>query len=220
MSLNWDECAVGFNVLYGTVAVAYSQNSSPFGACTAGAPPRTLGTAESLPKRQPVDHGWNYVAPSRQQPGLAIAAGKEPSLAGAEAVADSLTPAVNMLSRRQLDVLRLIVQGRSNKEIARGLNLAEGTIKIHVAALFSKLGVHRRAAVAVAGARFLSEAAPQTMTSARRASGSRPRLAPLRRRPAGGEIVVSLDGKPSRLRPAMVAGHSNSRPSVELFRRS
>ena len=55
------------------------------------------------------------------------------------------------LSRRQHDVLKLIVRGLSNKEIARALNLAEGTIKIHVAALFGKLGVHRRAAVAIAG---------------------------------------------------------------------
>ena len=55
------------------------------------------------------------------------------------------------LSPRQHDVLRLIVRGLSNKEIARALNLAEGTVKIHVAALFGKLGVHRRAAVAFAG---------------------------------------------------------------------
>jgi DNA-binding NarL/FixJ family response regulator len=48
-------------------------------------------------------------------------------------------------------VLRLIVRGLSNKEIARSLNVAEGTVKIHVAALFGKLGVHRRAAVAIAG---------------------------------------------------------------------
>jgi ATP/maltotriose-dependent transcriptional regulator MalT len=61
------------------------------------------------------------------------------------------------LSGRQRDVLTLIVQGLSNKEIARALNLAEGTVKIHVAALFGKLRVHRRAAVAVASARFLSE---------------------------------------------------------------
>jgi DNA-binding NarL/FixJ family response regulator len=67
-----------------------------------------------------------------------------------------LAPAAHQLSGRQFEVLKLIVQGRSNKEIARALNLAEGTVKIHVAGLFSKLGVHRRAAVAVAGARLLS----------------------------------------------------------------
>jgi DNA-binding CsgD family transcriptional regulator len=54
------------------------------------------------------------------------------------------------LSARQRDVFELIVRGLSNKEIARGLNLAEGTVKIHVAALLRKLGVHRRGAVAVA----------------------------------------------------------------------
>jgi DNA-binding NarL/FixJ family response regulator len=57
---------------------------------------------------------------------------------------------LNILSRRQNDVLRLMVQGRSNKEIARALNLAEDTVEIHVAALFSKLGVDQRAALAVA----------------------------------------------------------------------
>jgi DNA-binding CsgD family transcriptional regulator len=71
--------------------------------------------------------------------------------------ASSVPPAQGALSDRQRDVLKLIVQGMSNKEIARTLGLAEGTVKIHVAALFGKLGVHRRAAVAIAGVRFLSD---------------------------------------------------------------
>jgi DNA-binding NarL/FixJ family response regulator len=53
--------------------------------------------------------------------------------------------------------LNLIVRGYSNKEIARALDLAEGTVKIHVAVLFSKLGVHRRAALAAAGASLLPQ---------------------------------------------------------------
>ena len=52
------------------------------------------------------------------------------------------------LSARQRDVMKLIIRGLSNKEIADDLNLAEGTVKIHVAALLRKLGVNRRAAVA------------------------------------------------------------------------
>ena len=74
---------------------------------------------------------------------------KPPSLP--KAIKDKLTG-------RQQDVLRLIVQGMSNKEKARALKLAEGTVKIHVAALFGKLRVHRRSAVVLAGARFLSDA--------------------------------------------------------------
>jgi DNA-binding CsgD family transcriptional regulator len=48
------------------------------------------------------------------------------------------------------DVLKLIVRGQSNKEIARTLHIAEGTVKIHVAALLRRLGVNRHAAVAIA----------------------------------------------------------------------
>jgi DNA-binding CsgD family transcriptional regulator len=61
-----------------------------------------------------------------------------------------------VLTPRQHDVFKLIVQGMSNKEIARNLRLAEGTVKIHIKALFKKLGVRRRAAVAVAGTRLSS----------------------------------------------------------------
>ncbi len=61
------------------------------------------------------------------------------------------------LTPRQQDVLSLIVQGKTNKEIARSLGIGEGTVKIHVAALFGKLGVRHRAAVAVAGSQFLPQ---------------------------------------------------------------
>jgi DNA-binding NarL/FixJ family response regulator len=43
------------------------------------------------------------------------------------------------------------LEGKSNKEIARALNLGEGTVKIHMAALFRTFGVNTRAAAAVAG---------------------------------------------------------------------
>ena len=62
---------------------------------------------------------------------------------------------VNVLSARQMEVFHLIVQGLSNRKIATALNLSEGTVKTHVSALFTKLGVRRRAALAIAGARFL-----------------------------------------------------------------
>jgi DNA-binding CsgD family transcriptional regulator len=61
-----------------------------------------------------------------------------------------------VLTPRQRDVFELIVQGMSNKEIARNLQLGEGTVKIHIKRLFAKLGVHRRAAVAVAGTKLFS----------------------------------------------------------------
>jgi DNA-binding NarL/FixJ family response regulator len=55
------------------------------------------------------------------------------------------------LSARELDVLRLLVAGASNKAIAAQLNLSENTIKSHISHIFGKLQVQSRAeAVAVA----------------------------------------------------------------------
>lgn len=51
----------------------------------------------------------------------------------------------SQLSSRELDVLRLISQGMSNKEIASKLGIAEGTVKIHTVHIFSKLGALDRA---------------------------------------------------------------------------
>lgn len=48
------------------------------------------------------------------------------------------------LTPRQLQVLQLIVAGMSNKEIAQTLNLAQGAVKIHVAAIFHTLRVNSR----------------------------------------------------------------------------
>ncbi|GJE01636.1 LuxR C-terminal-related transcriptional regulator [Methylobacterium isbiliense] len=60
------------------------------------------------------------------------------------------------LTPRQRDVLSLLVEGKSNKEIARQLQLGEGTVKVHIAALLRGLGVQNRAAAAVVGARLLA----------------------------------------------------------------
>ncbi|QRM27654.1 response regulator transcription factor [Microvirga sp. VF16] len=57
------------------------------------------------------------------------------------------------LTPRQQDVLDLLIRGKSNKEIALALGLGEGTVKIHMAAIFRYFGVNNRAAAAVAGAR-------------------------------------------------------------------
>jgi DNA-binding NarL/FixJ family response regulator len=55
------------------------------------------------------------------------------------------------LSARELEVLRLLVAGASNKSIAARLNLSENTVKSHISHIFGKLGVQSRAeAVAIA----------------------------------------------------------------------
>jgi DNA-binding NarL/FixJ family response regulator len=48
------------------------------------------------------------------------------------------------LSRRELEVLRLMAAGMSNREIGQLLHLVEGTVKNHVSTILSKLGVRDR----------------------------------------------------------------------------
>ena len=48
------------------------------------------------------------------------------------------------LTERELEILRLMVSGIGNREIARALDLREGTVKNHVSSIFSKLNVADR----------------------------------------------------------------------------
>jgi two-component system, NarL family, response regulator len=60
------------------------------------------------------------------------------------------------LTQRELSVLQLVAQGRSNKDIARRLEITEGTAKTHVKAILAKLdAISRTEAVAVAHKRGL-----------------------------------------------------------------
>lgn len=121
--------------------------------------PKSLGLA-GLPKAlRQVLEGAIYVPPSlarRQGAG----AGHEPGRPSADPSACSpvaLTP-------RQHDVLRHIVEGKSNKEISRSLSIGEGTVKVHVAALFRVLGLTSRSAAAAVGARILADVANTNTT--------------------------------------------------------
>ena len=58
-------------------------------------------------------------------------------------------PVVEPLSEREIDVLRLIAQGASNREIASALFLAEGTVKNHVTNILGKLGARDRTQAAL-----------------------------------------------------------------------
>ena len=56
---------------------------------------------------------------------------------------------VDPLSNRELEVLRLVAEGKTNREIARTLVIAEGTVKNHVTSILGKLGVRDRTQAAL-----------------------------------------------------------------------
>jgi DNA-binding NarL/FixJ family response regulator len=59
------------------------------------------------------------------------------------------TPPYEPLSERERQILRLLADGRSNKEIARQLTLAEGTVKNHVSTVLDKLQAANRTQAAL-----------------------------------------------------------------------
>ncbi len=58
-------------------------------------------------------------------------------------------PAHNRLTSRERDVLRLVVEGLANKQIAQRLQIGEKTVKTHVSRVLAKLGVADRTQAAV-----------------------------------------------------------------------
>ncbi len=78
------------------------------------------------------------------------AASPRPS-ANTEAATAASAPAsrLDVMSRRELDILRGIARGQGNKAIARSLGIAEATVKIHVQHILRKLGVSSRVHAAV-----------------------------------------------------------------------
>ncbi|MCK1422216.1 response regulator transcription factor [Bradyrhizobium sp. 180] len=55
------------------------------------------------------------------------------------------------LSPRQKSILRCVIEGDSNKCIARKIDIAESTVKVHVKAILRKIGVHNRTQAAIWG---------------------------------------------------------------------
>ena len=68
-----------------------------------------------------------------------------------------LTPNGCRLTRRERDVVQLLKDGRSNKEIAQALNTTERTVKFHVSNLLEKHGARSRLDIAVMYARLEGE---------------------------------------------------------------
>lgn len=62
----------------------------------------------------------------------------------AERLADHV--AGSKLSAREIEVLRLLVIGRRNRDIATALEISEGTVKLHVSSILEKLGAEDRTA--------------------------------------------------------------------------
>lgn len=129
----------------GLMALQYRDPSVPIVVVTAREDPalveaaRALGAAGFLPKSLTLD---TVAAKLREIDGGRVCF---PEGTVASAPADAARRRIADLSPAQHGVLLALADGRSNKEIARDLNVTEATIKAHLSAIFRKLGVSNRA---------------------------------------------------------------------------
>jgi DNA-binding NarL/FixJ family response regulator len=102
--------------------------------------PKTGSRELLLSALQLILAGGIYIPPDilNRAPAASAAAGSP------DAAARRPSPAELGLTERQVDVLALIMQGKSNKLICRALDLAEPTVKNHVSAILKSLGVSNR----------------------------------------------------------------------------
>jgi len=63
---------------------------------------------------------------------------------------------IRSLTAREREVLAMLADGRSNREIARLLTVSEKTVKTHVSAILAKLGVADRTQAALLAVRHVS----------------------------------------------------------------
>jgi DNA-binding NarL/FixJ family response regulator len=93
--------------------------------------------------------GGIYVPP--EMLGSAARTGDRSTCTGGSSPAASraLPTALTTLTARQMEVLGCVCQGKSNKQIARELDMSGNTVKSHLAAIFRTLGVDNRTQAAV-----------------------------------------------------------------------
>ena len=109
------------------------------------------GAAGFIPKSSPKTRlteaireamdGNIYVPPEYREPGA------EPQ--GRAASDSDFARRISTLTRQQLRVLKLLSEGRLNKQIAYELGIGETTVKAHVSAILRKLGVYSRTQAAI-----------------------------------------------------------------------
>lgn len=142
-------------VLSSSVALAGIMKAMQAGA--AGFIPTSSSAGVMVSAMRLVLSGGVYVPPELLQIQGALQNDTAASHSGAGTLTGSrrpIDPADLGLSERQSQVLALVVQGKTNKEIGRGLNLAEATVKAHISAALRALNVSSRTQAVIAVAQL------------------------------------------------------------------
>ena len=123
------------------VLTSFSSDDKVFSAIQAGALGYLLkdaGPEELVRAIRQVHHGESSLHPIVARRLLhELAAPPEPP------------PSEKLLTGREMDVLRLVAQGRSNRDISEDLEISEGTVRTHVSSILAKLKLSSRTQAAL-----------------------------------------------------------------------
>ena len=134
-------------VLSGSECPSYVKRALDSGAV--GYIPKSCSSHEMVTALRIILQGDVYIPPKLLGKMSQADLPSEPSL---RAETDLL--AARALTARQIEVLELMAQGYPNKSIARSLNLAEGTVKLHVASILRAVGARNRTEAVMEGIRL------------------------------------------------------------------
>ncbi len=141
------EAAPGVKVLMLTVSEDEQDLATALRGGACGYLLKTIeGDALSLAIRR-VMRGESVV--TEEMTGKLVAAYRGATAPAQPAQAATPPSRLDVMSKRELDILRCIARGQGNKEIARSLGIAETTVKIHVQHVLRKLDVSSRVHAAV-----------------------------------------------------------------------
>ncbi|MFT3729313.1 MAG: response regulator transcription factor [Terricaulis sp.] len=121
------------------VVSAWEERADIISALSAGVHgyiPKSLPSAEIANALKSILEGRIFVPPTL---------GRRDAAAMGPAARESDVGGSDKLTLRQREVLNELLKGMASKEIARTLDIAEGTVKIHLAAIYRALGVRTRA---------------------------------------------------------------------------
>ena len=108
-----------------------------------------LSTEEDLEVVAQADSGHDAISlTAKLQPDVILMDVRMP-------ISNSSSHILNQLSSRELEILRLVGQGKNNQEIAQDLHLSIGTVKNYITQILSKLAARDRIAAALLAQRCL-----------------------------------------------------------------
>lgn len=131
------------------------RNSLEFGA--QGYIPKSSSSAVMLSALRLVLSGGVYVPPVVLSETMFPA----PAQSGDVGNPNSINSEASALTARQKNVLSLMAEGLTNRDIAKNLDLAESTVKVHVTAILKTLKVNNRTQAVIGASQYLSDLADE-----------------------------------------------------------